>query len=328
MRARFRAVVLATVVALLATACSNPLPSVSPEAEAVPPPVLSAAQSQTVLAAVGSVLSTSDQALDPTGLSARLTGPALTMRTAEYIRSTATGGAKAPTALPANEASAVIPQTDVWPRTMLVITEQPDDLSARRVLILQQGSPREQYKLWGWARMFPGEFPTTAALTTGSAVVAADDPDLVVPPSAVLSQYADVLANGASSASAATYAGDTFRTATEANRTQQQALAAEGGATFTETYAAVDGPVVSLATQDGGALVVGQLSTTSTITAAEGGTLTNSDPFSAALAGAAPTTSLARTYTDVLVFYVPPASAGGQVVALAAEQILTAAAVS
>ncbi|MBU4213350.1 MAG: hypothetical protein KJ792_01685 [Actinobacteria bacterium] len=328
MRRRPQIAALAAVVALLMTACSNPLPTAMPEAEAVAPPALSAVQSQAVVAAVGSVLSTSDKALDPAGLPARLTGPALAMRTAEYIRSTATGGAKPPTPLPANEATAVIPQTDVWPRTMLVITDQPDDLSARRVLVLQQAAPRDQYKLWGWARMFPGEFPTTAALTTGSAVLAADDPDLVVPPSAILSQYADVLANGAASASAAKYAGDTFRTAIEANRTQQQALAAEGGATFTETYTATDGPVVSLATQEGGALVVGQLSTTSTITAAQGGTLTNSDPFSAALAGAAPTTTLVRTYTDVLVFYVPPASAGGQVVALAAEQILTAAAVS
>lgn len=328
MRLRIRAAALVAAIVLLAAACSASLPSAVPEAQAVPPPALTAAQSQAVVAAVGQVLSAADKSLDASALPARLTGPALAMRSAEYVRAAATGGAKPPTTLPASEASAVIPQTDVWPRTMLVLTDQPDDLTARRVLILQQASPREQYKLWGWARMFPGEFPTTAALPTGSTVLPDEGTGLVVQPSQVLAQYADVLANGAASPSGAAFAADTFRTATEANRTQQQALAAEGGATFTETYAPVGGPVVSLATQNGGALVVGQLTTTSTITAAAGGTLTNSDPFLATLAGAAPTTSLVRTYTDVLIFYVPPASAGGQVVAVAAEQIVTAAAVS
>jgi hypothetical protein len=318
------------IVALLTglAACSSSLPTPAAVGQAVPPPVLSATQVQAVLGAVTNVLTPADKALDPSGLPARLVGPALAMRSAEYVRATATSGAKLPTQLPASEASAVIPQSDTWPRTVLVVTDQPADLGPRRVLVLQQASARDQYRLWGWARMFPGEFPKTAALTSGSAVLPMDDPDLLVPPSALLGQYADVLANGASSAAVNTFATDPFRTSTEGKRVEQLNLAAEGSATFAETYAPVGGPLVALATQDGGAIVVGELATASTVTAAPGGGTVGNDPVAAALAGAPPTASLSRTYTDVMVFYVPPKSAGGQVVALAAEQIITAASVS
>jgi hypothetical protein len=329
MRARRRraiALIIAAAFTVL-SACSAALPTPIASGQAVPPPVLSATQVQTVLGAVDAVLAPADKALDPTTLPTRLTGPALAMRSAEYVRAKVTGGAKPPTELPANEASAVIPQSQTWPRTVLVITDQPEDLGPRRVLVLQQTAPREQYKLWGWARMFPGDFPQTAALTAGSAVLANDDPDLLVKPDELLAQYADVLDKGAGSAAAGSFADDPFRTLTQTTRSQQQDLAVQGGATFTESYSPVGGPLVALATQQGGAIVVGQMTTTSTVTAATGGTVGN-DPVAAALAGATPTSSLSRTYTDVLIFYVPPKAAGGQVVALAAEQIVTAAAVS
>ena len=61
-----------------------------------------------------------------------------------------------------------MPQTDAWPRTQLVVTKQPDDLQAPRILVMQQAAPREQYRLWGWGRMGAGvQMPATAAPETG-----------------------------------------------------------------------------------------------------------------------------------------------------------------
>ena len=98
-RARAGAVVLAGCLAL--GACSGSLPEPAPEAaQAVAPPVLTAAQSETVLERLGEVLGQADAALDPALLAERVSGPALAMRGAEYVRASATAGAKLPTALP------------------------------------------------------------------------------------------------------------------------------------------------------------------------------------------------------------------------------------
>ena len=67
--------------------------------------------------------------------------------------------------------------------------------------------------------------------------------------------------------------------------------------------------MVTLQTVDGGAIVVGQLTTVSTVTlTVAGGTIPISDPFYAALTGKTSAGSnFVRTFTDVLVMYVPPA---------------------
>ncbi|WP_307720314.1 hypothetical protein, partial [Cellulomonas algicola] len=320
-------VVALAVLAGCAAPPSEPAPDPAP---AVAPAATTVAQSTDVLGDLGEVLSTADAALDPAALAPRVTGPALATRTAEYVRSGVTGGAKPPTVLPTDEQVLIVPQTTQWPRTQLVVTEQPDDLQAPRILVLQQAAPREQYKLWGWARMAPGvSMPATAEPSTGSAVLAPDAQGLVVTPADALAQYADVLANGAGSAYAATFAPDPFRAAIEAARAAMVA-GVESAASATETYTPDAAPVVALATADGGAIVVGQMTTVSTVTlTVAGGTIPIQDPFYAALTGTqSAATAFARTYTDVLVMYVPPADSGAPVQVLAAEHAVTAASAS
>jgi len=325
-----RAVPAALALALLA-GCSTPLPQPAPEpTPPVAPAATTVAQSTDVLGQLGEVLSTADATLDPAALGPRVTGPALATRTAEYVRANATGGAKPPTVLPTDEQVLIVPQTTAWPRTQLVVTEQPDDLQAPRILVLQQAAPREQYKLWGWARMAPGvSMPPTAEPATGSAVLAPDAQGLVVTPADAFVQYADVLANGTASPYAATFAADPFRAAIEAARAAMVA-GVESAASATETYTPDAAPVVALATADGGAIVVGQLTTVSTVTlTVAGGTIPIQDPFYAALTGAQSAgSSFARTYTDVLVMYVPPADSGAPVQVLAAEHAVTGASAS
>lgn len=322
-RARAGAVVLAGCLAL--GACASPLPEPTPEAaQAVAPPVLTAGQSDTVLTRLGEVLAAGDAALDPALLAERVTGPALAARTAEYVRATATAGAKLPTVLPVEAQSSVVPDSTTWPRTQLVVTEQPEDLQAPRILVLQQASPREPYKLWGWARLGGGvQMPPTADIEIGSIPVALDDESLIVKPADVVAQYADVLTNGDASPHAANFASDFFRTTIEGRRAESQASVGAVG-TATETYTPV-GDVIALSTADGGALVVAEMSTVTTL-AITRGSLTLTDPFEVALAGKASVgNNLSRTWSDVIVFYVPPTgSVATQVQVLAAEHSLTA----
>lgn len=324
-----RAWALASTAALALTlgACATPPPEPQPEAvPAVPPPALTVAQSTGVLEDVGAVLAAGDASFDPAGLPARLTGPALEVRKLEYARATSTGGTRLPTALPTGAQAIVVPETTEWPRTQLVVTEQPETLEAPRILILRQETPRDPYRLWGWARLGPGvQMPATADPAIGSATVPPDSTDLLVPPSAVLTQYADVLANGDASAHAALHPQDFFRQTIEAARGTMQAAVAPVG-TVAETYVPKAEPPVALATADGGAIVVGAIDTTTTLAIAEPGI--DLDPTTAALAGKPRvTSSLVSTWADVLVFYVPPAgSQTTQVQLLAGEHARTSVA--
>ncbi|MCL2455894.1 MAG: hypothetical protein FWD18_11435 [Micrococcales bacterium] len=321
-----RALLVALLVAPLA-ACSASLPQPQAAHLPVPPPAVTPEQSQAVATAVGEALTAGDEALEATALETRLSGPALAIRRAEYVRATVDAG-RPPTALPTTEVSAVLPQTNTWPRTFLVITEQPSDLGPPRILVLHQESARDQYKLWGWAQIFPGQrMPATAALAVGSPVLEATDSSLVVPPVNLLPQYADILTNGDASEFAAMFAPDKFREWVQADRAQHEQQL--DGASYTVGYAAPEAPLAVLGTLDGGALVIGQLTGTTTTTATTTGARVGAGEFEKALAGGqAPTTSLVVTSTAVVVLYVPPASAGGQVVGLASQNSFTAATAS
>jgi len=326
MTARRRGAVALALAAVLALAgCANPVPEPQPEpVPAQAPPVLNATQSTAVLDQIGEVLAAGDAALDPAGLDARLSGPALAIRAAEYTRAKATDGQRPPVTIPTTAQTTVTPDTDTWPRTQMVVTEQPADLQAPLLLVLIQETPRDQYHLWGWARLGEGvQMPATTEPETGSPMLSADDTSLLLTPQDAVNQYADVLTNGDASPYAATFGTNFFRTAIENTRAQTvQSL--EAVASVTETVTAEPGAVTALGTADGGAIVVGQMTTITTATLSQG-SITLNDPLDAALAGRdSVSQNLVRTWTDVIAFYVPPAGSDSGVQVLAAEHARTA----
>ncbi|WP_028051064.1 hypothetical protein [Cellulomonas sp. URHD0024] len=322
---RRRAALLVGIVVVGLAACAPALPQPEPApVPAVAPPATTIAQSDNVLTDLGDVLKAGDAALDPTLLPPRVSGPALAIRSAEYVRAKATANTKPPIAIPTKAQALILPQTDTWPRTQLVVTEQPDDLQAPRILVLQQTKPRDQYHLWGWGRMGPSiPMPPTAAPQTGSAVLAPDATGLVATPTDTLVQYCDVLTKGSASPYAAAFAPDAFRTGVEAARASTVSSVGAAG-TATETYTPEPAPLTTLATVDGGAIVVGQLTTVSTVLLTPGGTI-KLDPFYAALTGKdTAASSFVRTFTDVVIIYVPPAGSTALMQVLAAEHAVTA----
>lgn len=331
-RTRSATAALTVVAALALSGCSPELPQPVPApAPAVPPPATTIEQTDRILQDVGTVLAAADAASSPAELTRRVSGPALTLRTAEYAIAAATAGAQPVTALPVSAQALVVPSTTEWPRTELVITEQPDDLSNPRLLVLRQESPRAPYTLWGWTRLLPGaQMPAMATPAIGSPPLAADAPGLVATPADVVTQYADVLANGAASAFAAGFATpDPFREQIEFGRGQYQAAVANGAGTFTQTYAAVPDQVVAFATADGGALVVAGMTTASSLQVDEASFVVPPE-FAAVSGGAMPAGAVLRNNldfasTDVVAFYVPPADAGAPVRVLGGEHTFTSA---
>ena len=115
---RRRVALLAVVATMGLAACAAPLPQPEPApVPAVAPPATTISQSDDVLNDLGEVLAAGDEALDPALLTPRVDGPALAMRTAEYVRAKATANAKPPTLIPTQEQALILPQTDTWPRT-------------------------------------------------------------------------------------------------------------------------------------------------------------------------------------------------------------------
>lgn len=326
-RGLVRAAAGTALVALLLGACAPDLPQPDPPpAPAVPPAALTVPQSDRVLTSLGEVLTAADEALDPAALAPRVEGPALAMRTAEYVRASATSGAKPPTALPTDALAMVIPQTTQWSRTQLVVTEQPDDLQAPRILVLRQDDPRADYKLWGWARLMPGsQMPPTATAEVGSEPLPADDTSLLLTPTDALTQFMDVAANGSASQYAASFAASPLVQEMADLRAEARSGIGTAGTAAT-SYVMDPAPATALRTVDGGAIVTGTFTAVSRMTVTlEGATIGLSDPFYAALAG---TTSAAkeskRTFTGVVVLYVPSAGSDAQVQVLAGELVVTA----
>lgn len=314
---RARAAVL-VATALVLAACSTPLPE--PQPDAVPaalPPAVSTDQVEDVMADLSTVLAAADVATEATLLDPRVTGPAREIRAVEYALARA-GDATAVTPVPAAAQTVVAPTTDTWPRTVMVVTEPPADLQPPLLLTLVQDAPREQYRLWSWARLFPGvEMPATAQPEVGSAPLAVDADSLAVAPADVVAQYVDVLTQGAASPYAATFGTDPLRTGIEGTRAAFAGVVGTNG-TLAETYAPLETGPYAIATADGGAIVVGGFRTLTTITLTDS-TLTLGDQTAALLGSTTVASNLAIGWLSVVAFAVPPAGSTEPVRVLGGE---------
>lgn len=317
-----RAAVLAGVAAAAfgLAACAPPLPT--PQPDAVPAsvePALTAEQIEDVLADVSGTLGAADAALTPEALDARVTGPAKTIRTVQYALAGADAGTI--TTIPSVAQTVMDPATDTWPRTVMVITEAPEDLRAPLLLTLVQNSPREQFQLWSWVRLFPGvEMPATAQPEIGSATVPLDADTISVPPAEVMPRYLDILASGSASPHAATFvADDPLRAQMAGVRAGYSALLTDKGS-LTETYGPIDSGPYTIGTADGGAIVVAGMQTVTSIALVDS-TLSPTNPAAALLGKPTVTSSLTIIWLSTVAFAVPPAGSTEPVAVLGAEHV-------
>lgn len=313
---------MATAAALAACAVVLPQPNPDP-VPGDPQPVLSVAQADEVLGAVGEVLAAADAAADVNVLATRADNPALTLRLAQYTLAERSGGARVPTPLTTDDQVLVIAASESWPRTIMAITTPPEGTNLPLLLVIRQEEPRGQYLLSSWVRLFPGiETPPVASPEVGSAELPPDATDLLVTPADALAQYSDFLVNGAASPYAANFAEDPLflqlRGGLETNVATLQGIA-----DVFFTAAPLEGYVVSLATADGGALVVGSIATVTTYTKTlEGATLTLGGEIGQWLGDGTVETSASAGYDTPVAMYVPPAGGAGVITVLGAERVL------
>ena len=323
------ALLLATAGFLALTACSPAVPEVHVDPPPSSPPVmLTVEQDKSILTAIGETLNAASETLDPAALDVRLSGPALTLRTAEFTVATATGNTDSITEIPTEVQSEVLPTTQTWPRTTFAASVRPQNLQTDRLLVTHQEAPRDQYKLWGWIRLFPGvTLPAFPAADIGTEAVAPDDGSLLLTPADAIAHYTDVLTNGDASPYAAEFATDPLREQMAAQREKRTASATEIEGTYTLQFSPTDGVLETLRTSDGGALVVGQITSSETLQGEESAKISPSPTEQAFLGGAEASNSLTVGRTGLVGIYIPPAGAEGGLAVLGSEIRTTSASI-
>lgn len=329
MRHLNRALALAAAGLVALSACAPELPEVQVDpAPTASAPVLSAEQNQTIMEAIGATLAEASATLDPALLGARLTGPALVLRSAELQVAAATGDSSGILEMPVQLQSQYLTTTTTWPRVTFAVSDRPQDLTPERLFVTEQATARDNYKLWGWVRLFPGvTIPEFPGVELGTETVAADDASLVLTPADAIAHYADVLLSGDGSAYAAEFGADPLRDRVVADRAKQEAAASTIEGTYSISVTATEGEQRALRTSDGGAVVVGQITSASTLAGKEGAIVNPTAAQTPFLAGAAATNSVSWGRTSLVAIYIPPAAVGGIPTVLGSELLTTSASI-
>lgn len=291
----------------------SPSPSVpdeAPEPE-TPPIAVNERQLERIVARISERITEADTELDASIAETRMTGPALELREASYAVRAEDDDLGALPAIPVGEVQVALPQqTDIWPRTVFAIVEDPEEETVPPLaLVLIQDDPRSQYKVHYAVTLVPAEFPPSPPATIGTARLPADTPLLSVLPADVTPAYADLLLQGEESETATL-----FDVANDALVEQIGAGAKDARRDDLPETAAIDftnevgeGETVVLATNDTGGLVTGYIIETETVTPVQSGATVNASGAVEALSGEeSSSTGFIARYGVQVLFYVPP----------------------
>ncbi|WP_448810282.1 hypothetical protein [Agromyces bauzanensis] len=299
-----------------APATTEPPSTDAPAEEEAMEPAVTVPQMERIMRRIAVFTTEADAALDPAAIDERFAGPALEARQSNYRIRAALPDQPAPVAIPASPLTLTLPQQVAgWPangRTVLTIAKNSDDPTvAPTALVLQQATPRDNYKIVYAMSLAPdADVPEVAPASIGSPLISPEFKGLVLPPGQVAAAYADVLLQGEASPSFELFDSEGDVLQEQLGVTGQQAIRAGLPATADITFSNVvgDSPTVALATNDSGALVSVSIEQTEKVTPNDGGTI----GFEAGAPGAALSGFTEKSAKGVqrvigvqLLFYVP-----------------------
>ena len=301
------------------------------EVEDQPAPAVTAPQLERITARISTTTLEADAALNPDLAATRFVGPALDERKGNYaIRAKIPEYAASPV-IPSAPGGLTLPQaTDTWPRTVMsVVQDEADPTAPPTAIVLVQETPRSNYQVEYAMRLEPqAEIPEVAPATIGAAQLPPDSSFLLLPPNKLAGAYADVITNGENSEFAALFdaEGDTLRGVIAADR-EAKKTGLPTTASIEFSVAAGTASPVALATNESGSLVSVNIAETEVVKPLEVGAKIKPSGAVAALSGLTETEKgVQSTYSDQLLFYVPPAGSTDKIRLLGFSQGLTAAA--
>ena len=306
-------------------------PSDVPEGEStLPTPAVTVPQAKRIVTRIATAVAEADTTVDPVLAATRLDGPALALRKANYAVRKVSSDYPVPAVIPPSSVSITLPQrNDSWPRTVFVVVEGEDATIAPQALMLIQDDPRAQYKVHYAVALEPGTvMPGLANASIGTNRV---DPEVnlfTMAPIDIGLAYGEILNKDADAAAYDAFEadGDTFRVAVGKAWKASRAAEIPPTAQLTFGFAAGTGQIITLATNNGGAIVALNLTESETIKPIEAGVAVNAPKDVAALLGKALSTKgLTANYGDQLLFFVPSATNGGKIILLGYSQGLISA---
>ena len=185
----------AAALATTLAACSQDVPSVpTATGTSTPLPVLDSDRLTEALTRIHQGIKQADASKDANALAGYLTGPAERVRQKEYAVATAVGDDSLVHVLPDTTQAGAVGLTKDFPRTAMTITEKDPSIGVPYLYVLDQGTARDNMRMWAWIRLFAGaKVPATATALKGSEQIDADSTGLVATPAEVLASYVDAL---------------------------------------------------------------------------------------------------------------------------------------
>ena len=168
--------------------------------------VVNDAQLQRILREVASTVKNADTNRDEPLLLSRVAGPALETRKIQYFLQTKNKKIPKLPDIVANPITVALPmqlpaeELGWQPRTIMVVTKTETTTRNPQMLVLQQATPRENYKLWYLIDLLPTDFfPAVAAQDIGAISVDADNEYLATKLRGIPFKYGDVINKGSAS---------------------------------------------------------------------------------------------------------------------------------
>lgn len=183
----------AIVVAVLSlAACEIPLPSPTVTPTVDNPGAVVSDQSSAIISDTMRRFAIADAASDASLLAPRVAGDAAAVRKAEYV--VAAAGGDKPDAIPSTTLAVYGPAGKDWPRSLVAITDAPDETLTPVVLWWTQDDARSPYVLREWAHMLPGAIvPAMPNQSVGDTQIPLDAEGLSMTPQAAIDAYVSLL---------------------------------------------------------------------------------------------------------------------------------------
>jgi hypothetical protein len=314
-------------------------------------PALDERQIRRIVDRVTTTIASADATNDVTLIETRMTGPALELKSADYaLRSKDSAQVPSSPMIPTDgEVVLSLPQqvpsdSDAWPRRLFVVVAQPQALEGGDTsptatpsptataepapvvlppvaMMLTQESPRAAYKV-AYLVALQSDLPEVPATEDGAALLPPDSSLVSFPLSDVGPAYADILARDTASPEYTRFdiANDRFilgwgLAKQQEQQANQQAQDSPNNMGFSTI--AGDGPLIALATTEGGAIVTGTVRQTADVTPAEAGAKVIAQGDIQLLSGVERSElGYTSTYAGQLLFYVPPLDSVDPIVVL------------
>lgn len=308
---------LITVSLLTGCAPSSPEPTSASKFEKVSV-VVTDAQLQRIVRNVAATIKTSDNTRDTNLLLTRAAGPTLETRKIQYLLQVKSKKIARLNGIIASPITVSLPMQlpDVslgWqPRTLMVVTKAASSTKAPQMLVLQQATPRDNYKLWYLVDLMPTDFPSVAAENVGALSVDPSNSYLVTPVRSLPFKYGDVLNKGSLSTYAPEFdlTADQYYAAISQLQTEQQATLKKSKVAVKFVHSLADQNILGMLTLGSGGLIAMAMNDTSVIkpqTRASAVSVTQLDQ-KLLLGAPGSSTGLKIVYENMLLFYVPAGS--------------------